>query len=60
MFYTKGVAAMGGCKVLEHHIPTYDATVVTRLVQALSGYAGATAAGLLLRFSGNWHRMVDP
>ena len=34
LFFTNGVTTMGGCKVLEHHIPTYDATVVARLIKA--------------------------
>ena len=34
LFYTKGVATAGGCKVLERHVPTFDATVVARLTKA--------------------------
>lgn len=34
LFFSKGVPTMGGMKVLEHHVPTFDATVVARLHRA--------------------------
>ena len=32
--FTNGVRTMGGCKVMENHIPVFDATVVSRLASA--------------------------
>jgi len=32
--FTNGVRTMGGCKVMENHIPDFDATVVYRLASA--------------------------
>ncbi len=32
--FTKGVRTMGGCKVMENHVPSYDATVITKLTNA--------------------------
>ena len=32
--FTKGVRTMGGAKVLENHVPTFDSTVVSRLESA--------------------------
>ena len=40
--FTKGVRTMGGCKVMENHIPSYDATVITKL-----NNAGAVLIGKL-------------
>ena len=34
LVYTKGIRTMGGTKVMEHHIPSFDATVVKRLRSA--------------------------
>ncbi|GIT16113.1 MAG: hypothetical protein CM1200mP37_6940 [Chloroflexota bacterium] len=40
--FTKGVRTMGGCKVMENHIPSYDATVIDKL-----NNAGAVLIGKL-------------
>ena len=38
--FTNGVRTMGGCKVMENHIPAFDATVVSRLASAGSVLLG--------------------
>ena len=40
--FTKGMRTTGGCKVMENHIPSYDATVITKL-----NNAGAVLIGKL-------------
>ncbi|MEM7536691.1 MAG: amidase [Chloroflexota bacterium] len=55
--FTKGVRTMGGAKVLADHVPTYDATVVTRLEAAgavLLGKLNLTEGAL-----GGYHPELD-